>query len=943
MTGTVEDTVNNLLTDYLRSRGFSVLSQISARVPSGRRQPDFELSKDGIFYGEGEWQSDYVKGFNQAIEFGDIPGCSGYFLIGYPDDLRAYIKRKRLDTVDPEKLLSFKSYRAMFKVEGQRTSLFQGALEEIPEWIRRSIEKKLQPEHPDEFISLMGDIVGELTNYLPESGSYPSFFEHIVASMPKDKGELQTAKKASAYLLLNQVVFYRILSAGRGYPRIDRSKLQTPGDLKKMYFDLVLKDDYQAVFSFDVASLFPDKALKFIIDMITIIEHVEPESFTRDLLGNIFHRLIPADVRKPVAAYYTNPMAARLLARLSVKHPRDKVADLACGSGTLLMAAYEAKASLLGRGFREQDHKTFIEKDLTGIDIMPFAAHLAVIQLALKNPIYWTESVRVAVHDSTDLKPKEYVASIQMVMRKQATFKVTSKGEMELSQPEGTRKGAISPSGSGIGFTMEPVDVVIMNPPFTRKQFINQEFRATLTGRFGDYKAYISNEQSYWSYFVLLADRFLLTNGRMALVLPASVLRQPSSSGIRKLLTKKYNVSHVITTEYRAAFSESASFREVLLVAEKTQERKNPAIFCTLRVLPNAENVDDLVGGISKSERLGNGHPLESFGQAKFISQEELESEDDWFSFLPGEEQRLPELVESEKLSSLSTVVPEIIQGLRLNRQELDMRPENTMLSYEREERTMIDWKITKEDRDFVYAFNKDTATEVRFPRASLAVSTRTATGMDKILIDHTYDFVVVNRFKGDEHFWNSAPADEILVARKKQIATRSAHLLIAGRGGLNLAAQGTRLLAFCSRERIAPTWAFWSFKTKTFDEACILALWWNSTFSLNQLIDVRTEVEGSRVWFGKGAINPLHVLDYNLLDKFQSKSLLALFVELSTVSFPSILDQLRNGFDGRMKIDMAVARIAKIPGYDSSSSILELQSATAKKLDSLRSMMGRK
>jgi hypothetical protein len=299
-------------------------------VPSGRRQPDFELRNGGIFYGEGEWQSNYVKGFEQAIEFGDIPGCSGFFLLGYPDELRDSIKQKRLTTVDPKTLLSAKSYRGMFKVEGSHTNLFRGTIEEVAEWIKATIEKKARFEHPAEFINIMRDIVTELSNYLPESGKYPSLFEHIIALVPKGKGEIDSAKKAAAYLLLNQLVFYRILSEAHGYSPIDRTSLQEPSDLK-LYFNKV--EDYQAVFDFDVASLFPQKSFNFILDMIKIIEHIQPESFTRDLLGNAFHQLIPEEVRHPIAAYYTNPMAARLLARLAVYSSKTKWQTLPAALG----------------------------------------------------------------------------------------------------------------------------------------------------------------------------------------------------------------------------------------------------------------------------------------------------------------------------------------------------------------------------------------------------------------------------------------------------------------------------------------------------------------------------------------------------------------------------------------------------------------------------------
>ncbi|MDH5415528.1 MAG: N-6 DNA methylase, partial [Flavobacteriaceae bacterium] len=682
----VENTVNDLFADFLRRNDLKVLSQISTAVTTGRRQPDFELSDGAIYYGEGEWQSNYVNGFIQAIEFNDIPGCSGYFLIGYPEELRTKIKQLRLTTVEPEKLLFSKSYRAMFKIEGIPPSLFQGSLLDIPIWIKEIIQKKVRVENPDEFISIMGDIVGRLSEFLPESGEYPSLFEHIIALMPKGKGEIDTAKKASAYLLLNQLVFYRILSDGQEYPSIDISSLTTPNDIKTKYFDQI--EDYQAVFDFDVASLFPEKAFKFILDMIKILEHIEPEHFTRDLLGNIFHRLIPQKIRKPVAAYYTNPMAGRLLANLSIKSSKDKVADFACGSGTLLMAAYEKKAKLLGRSFREHDHKQFIESDLTGIDIMPFAAHLAVIQLALKNPVYWTDLVRIGVYDSTTIKTDDWISSLQMVMPKgQRKLYDYANGNIEKIK---VGQGALSPNGMGRGFQLTPVNTVIMNPPFTRKQFINPEFRATLNRNFSDYTAYINNELSYWSYFLLIADRFLEKNGRLSLVLPASILRQQTYTGLRKLLKEKYKIRFIIASDYRSAFSESASFREILLLAEKKTDSHilTPALFVVLKELPSINNVDEISSALLEAEINQKKEVLNQFCKCNFISISELYSQDDWFSYLPGEEERIHEIELVKGLSPLQNVVPNIIQGLRLNRQEIEIRPENTLLSYERAQRT---------------------------------------------------------------------------------------------------------------------------------------------------------------------------------------------------------------------------------------------------------------
>ena len=54
-----------------------------------------------------------------------------------------------------------------------------------------------------------------------------------------------------------------------------------------------------------------------------------------------------------------------------------------------------------------------MEEDLTGVDIMSFAAHLAVVQLALRNPAHFTDRARVAVYNSIALGPGSPIRPIE--------------------------------------------------------------------------------------------------------------------------------------------------------------------------------------------------------------------------------------------------------------------------------------------------------------------------------------------------------------------------------------------------------------------------------------------------------------------------------------------------------------------------------------------------
>ena len=118
---------------------------------------------------------------------------------------------------------------------------------------------------------------------------------------------------------------------------------------------------------------------------------------TGDLAGQMFGRLITD--RKFLATFYTLPSSAALLAELAVQRLdidyRDaeqvtglKVADLACGTGALLSAAYGRITARVRRAGADDQkmHPQMIEEVLVGADIMPAATHLTAAILSSAHP-----------------------------------------------------------------------------------------------------------------------------------------------------------------------------------------------------------------------------------------------------------------------------------------------------------------------------------------------------------------------------------------------------------------------------------------------------------------------------------------------------------------------------------------------------------------------------
>lgn len=148
------------------------------------------------------------------------------------------------------------------------------------------------------------------------------FFETILGIKEEKEIPIQHLRDAASYLLVNQILFYQILAKEKKglirYEEIDSEKLNAPKELQNKYFSRVLLEDYKPIFGFDVTSKIKgSKAVEAVKVTIDAVNALSPESLGHDVLGKIFHNLIPLDLRKVIAAFYTNIQAGEILATLA--------------------------------------------------------------------------------------------------------------------------------------------------------------------------------------------------------------------------------------------------------------------------------------------------------------------------------------------------------------------------------------------------------------------------------------------------------------------------------------------------------------------------------------------------------------------------------------------------------------------------------------------------
>ena len=317
-----------------------------------------------------------------------------------------------------------------------------------------------------------------------------------------------------------------------------------------------------------------------------------------DLSGRLFHTLLTD--AKFSGAYYTSVPAATLLARLVFHEwPRGvdwsdheypaslNVADLACGTGTLLMAV-ASEAERLHRqagGNRAAElHKAMVEQALHGYDVQLSAVHFAATSLAMLNPDIQFDRMNLYVMELGAEGSNVALGSLDFLGTDEATVQhALSPDELGVSAREAKKVygDGRREAGEGTVATLPDLDLAIMNPPFTRSVGGNLLFGSLpaaerrllqneLSRRLKSMQA--STTAGLGAAFVAAASpRLRPGEGRLALVLPATVCTGPSWRQTRALIESDFTLDMVITSHdpLRWNFSDSTDLSEALLIATR--------------------------------------------------------------------------------------------------------------------------------------------------------------------------------------------------------------------------------------------------------------------------------------------------------------------------------------------------------------------------------------
>lgn len=930
-----QEVLNVLLAQVLAERGVIAAPEQILAEPSSQatRLPDVIVDFNGLRLAiEAEIGNDEgskAAAFNKAQERVYEGLAHIGVAVAYPTSLRetAFARAKdelettRMDFCVLTEVNLPETQRLLFGSE-EPPVFMTGTVQDLAEAIRRSYEGLVADTTLQCAVERIGTSIGVFLAAMNAQPASPRRLARTLGMAQEfeqlNVRQLQAVARISALIVLNAMMFQEVLSKADARVRPLRVFLEV-NDCHTVLADhwrfILAEINYFPIFN-TAHQLLQDlsadidvgNALRELLN--TALEIVDWRAALRhDLAGRIYHRLL--EEAKYLGAYYTSIPAAVLLLKLALpagnctwdwcadeRLRQLRIADLACGTGTLLLAAADVildnyvrscVAHRLQPNLVEFQH-TIVEHVLHGYDVLPSALHLTASTLSLRMPEAPVNVTHLYLmphggpgHPMGTLEFLEHQALPGMLY-----------GEPQRVTGTGMREVEVPP--------IPPLDLCVMNPPFTRSVGGNLLFGSLPASERRRMQTKLQNAvkrtgipasitAGLGSVFVALGDRHIRNTGRIALVLPRALVSGVAWKPTRNLLTTRYDLEYMIVSHEpdHWNFSENTQLSEVLLVARKRPSNNNnhaprtvPLTAVNLWKQPrNAIEALSVARSIAAASRQGSAPNTASeiklghmkVGEAIVIDSQAVDTDSLKFSCAFAQPDLVWALIEAR---SGRLCLPGIISSRSL---PLCLLQELGELGFDA--------------RDIHDAF---TISGSVTPYAAL----------------WNHDASAVTTMSQRPNCWlrpRSEPKKGRPARDADHLWQRSGTLLLSGELRLNTMCVSAALL---SRKVVSNVW--WSIRLSTkskHDEKC-LALWLNSSLGLLLLLGHRIETCGAWVHFKKPVLLSMPVLDVRQLTARKKERLARAFDELARrplEPFPNMTED-----ETRIRIDAAISAALGLP-----------------------------
>jgi len=922
------------LVEYLKELGFNSASEIKGT----EGQLDILAIKDDEKYiievKIGDPQEKIIQGLVQALTYAKENNTNNVIVINYPDSIR----NVNINESNTEALTTVTNTFSSTEYMTEAKDISPKELfDELNKLIILNKKKDIVDVHL--VIKAIGESINSINSVLKKlnqsdldnltkliTGKLDLFM--ALSELKKEDEVQDMVLNLISYLLVNQMLFFHIFSKNSGQiPEL--KELKTLNDLK-LQFNKITDIDYKSIYQIDVITRLPENTeiIHSLNEIIAIFQLVKPELVEHDLIGRLFHDLLPYETRKILAAFYTNPIAADILAGLCINNSKDKIIDPACGSGTLLVAAYKEKERLDENNTEKSLlHHNFVEEEITGMDIMPFAAHLTAINLSSMNINTATDMLNVGVMDTLSLSKhfkNKTVYEIKEFSRElQTTLDLFNEQDTQTRLTKFTTSqsvGAVTADSEGSGFKIRKnsFDVIIANPPFSDREKMPNDYLKVLDS-YTDLTDLCGSQVNLWGYFLALNEILLKKGGTFGFIIPINIFRGRATQQIRDYLLENYTIKYVVKTGKNTAFSENARLRDIIIVAE----RKKPKPSKKFRFVILNEDLHDLtffdainISKYIKEEIISPGLDMDIIEHRHEILFENKDNLMPIFGLMRTESGKI--------LSNFSTVIHKklgnIIKKMDKKIALEGFRPvpagSNDLLFITnsfKENRIKKAFLILEEEtEDAVFARINDLPDKIfKFDKDSVIKSMRTGTDVNTLNIEDKLDYLITQPSEDYEFLLNiSKVKDKNKWDYKKysnEIDKKWTYMITSRRFRPN--SKNTFLFAFYSETPFVPNNLFKIIKMEE-NEAKINTLFLNSTLGILNLILLKEQTTESYTDIQQGDLKYFDILDISKLDQQTIDDLLDLYDEMKDMEFQPLTIQYSHQTKNRVRLDTKLLTI---------------------------------
>jgi len=459
-----------------------------------------------------------------------------------------------------------------------------------------------------------------------------------------------TATKVASLVLANAMIFQEQLASHGDDSRIVSLRAYDTAadpieDIKSLWHRIWTEINYVPIFKIgsEILQEIPvsQSAISAVRRLMSEAKAIcaNQSALRHDLMGRIYHWLLYHS--KYLGTYYTATSSATLLLKLVFAQKWEGqdfgslkklsgfvVADLACGTGTLLMAAAQAvtdqfvvscveKRRKLSDASLGSLHKILMENVMYGYDVLPTAVHLTASTLGMLAPSITYRNMNLfvmpmGVPAGTKKTNSLRLGSLDFIGRNGVDVQF-SLHDRQMTD----RQTGVAAEHDTKAVIPNNIDLCVMNPPFVRSVGGNLLFgslpedertklQTELKKRSKDLQSSVT--AGLGSVFLALADKYLRTGGRLAFILPVALATGEAWGKSRKLLADGYHIEVIMVSHDadRPNFSENTDLSEIMFIARKRKENEKAGETVYVNLWHNPRTIYE---AMDVAERIRNCKP----------------------------------------------------------------------------------------------------------------------------------------------------------------------------------------------------------------------------------------------------------------------------------------------------------------------------------------------